>query len=113
MGQEAIRSCAGPMCRSPADIRLFMSALCGQKGWTVDPQLLPLPWRAEEEILPTQLVFAMTLNDGRVTPSPPILRAMEITRAKLVAAGHKVIDWIPAEHLTKVSSSYIPRRAVY
>lgn len=30
LGQEAVRSCAGPMCRSPADIRLFMSSLAAQ-----------------------------------------------------------------------------------
>lgn len=37
-------------------------------------------------------------GDGTVTPTPPLRRAMEITRAKLVAAGHTVVPFTPYEH---------------
>ncbi|KAK6081202.1 amidase [Seiridium cupressi] len=97
LGQEAVRSCAGPLCRSPDDIRLFMSSLISQKPWLHDPQVVPLPWRAEDEILPEKLCFGFGMGDGYVTPSPPLRRAMEITKAKLIAAGHEVIDFIPHE----------------
>jgi amidase len=97
LGQEAVRSCAGPMCRSPKDIRLFMSSVAAEKPWLYDPQCLPLAWRVEEEQLPKQLCFGFGMGDGKVTPSPPLRRAMEITKAKLIAAGHKVIDYIPIE----------------
>lgn len=97
LGQEAVRSCAGPMCRSPDDIRLFMSAIASQKPWLYDPQAVPIPWRTEEETLPKKLCFGFGMGDGNVTPTPPLRRAMEITKAALLAAGHEVIDYIPTE----------------
>ena len=99
LGQEAVRSCAGPMCRSPADIRLFMSSLAAQKPWLSDPQAVPIPWREEEEVLPKRLCFGFGMGDGRVTPTPPLRRAMEITKNALIAAGHEVIDFVPTEHI--------------
>ena len=99
LGQEAVRSCAGPMCRSPADIRLFMSSLAQQKPWLYDPQCLPIPWRKEEEGLPQTLCFGFGMGDGTVTPTPPLRRAMDITKQALKKAGHKVIDFIPYESL--------------
>jgi amidase len=99
LGQEAVRSCAGPMCRSPSDIRLFMSALAAQEPWRFDPQCLPIPWRTEEEVLPKNLCFGFGMGDGTVTPTPPLRRAMEITKQALLAAGHCFIDFIPYEHI--------------
>ncbi|GME64974.1 hypothetical protein BP5796_11335 [Neofusicoccum parvum] len=98
LGQEAVRSCAGPMCRSAADIRLFMAALAQQEPWLHDPQIVPLPWRRDEETLPGKLCFGFAMGDGVVTPTPPLRRAMEITRQKLLAAGHAVVEYIPYEH---------------
>ncbi|KAL7624816.1 hypothetical protein AAE478_004030 [Parahypoxylon ruwenzoriense] len=66
LGQEAVRSCAGPMCRSPGDIRLFMASLAAQEPWSTIPR-------------------------------PPLRRAMEMTREKLLAAGHSAIDFVPYE----------------
>lgn len=97
LGQEAVRSCAGPLCRSPEDVRLFMSSLVGTKPWLYDPQCLPLPWRTEEEKLPSKLSFGFAMGDSHVTPSPPLRRAMEITKAKLLAAGHEIIEFVPYE----------------
>lgn len=68
-GQEAVRSCAGPLCRSPADIRLFMSSLLAQEPWLHDPQVVPMPWRTEEERLPEKLCFGFGMGDGYVQPS--------------------------------------------
>lgn len=98
LGQEAVQSSAGPMTHSPADIRLFMKALADQKPWLRDANIVPLSWREEEEKLPKQLCFGFGMGDGTVTPSPPLRRAMEITKAKLEAAGHKVVEYIPYEH---------------
>ncbi|KAH8898429.1 amidase [Thozetella sp. PMI_491] len=93
LGQEAVRSTAGPMCRAPEDIRLFMSALAAQKPWLSDPQCLPLAWRTEEEVLPAKLCFGFAWGDGTYTDHPAPSRSMEITREKLKAAGHEVIDF--------------------
>ncbi|OQO08554.1 hypothetical protein B0A48_06424 [Cryoendolithus antarcticus] len=97
VGQDAVKSAAGPMCRSPADIRLFMSTLAAQKPWLHDPACLPIPWRTEEEKVPTELCFGIAVGDGYVNSSPPLRRAIAITRSKLEAAGHKVIDFVPHE----------------
>ncbi|KAH8749233.1 amidase [Diaporthe sp. PMI_573] len=106
LGQEAVRSCAGPMCRSPEDVRLFMSSLVGTKPWLYDPQCLPLPWRTEEEKLPSKLSFGFAMGDGHVTPSPPLRRAMDITKAKLLAAGHEIIEFVPYEMATAAEIIY-------
>lgn len=85
LGQEAIRSAAGPMCRSSADVRLFMKSLVDTNQHEHDPQSLPIPWRTELEVLPKQLTFALAvLGDGNVSPTPPLRRAMEVSRDSLV-----------------------------
>jgi amidase len=86
------------MTRSLDDIRLFMKSLAGTDPWLYDPQILPLPWREELEVLPKKLCFGFAMEDGNVTPTPPLRRAMEITKAALLAAGHEVIDFILTEH---------------
>ena len=70
-----------------------MTALAAQKPWLSDPQSLPVPWRIEEEKLPEKLCFGFAWGDGVVAPSPPLRRAMEITKEKLLAAGHIIIDY--------------------
>jgi amidase len=99
VGQEAVQSAAGPMTHSVPDVRLFMKALADQKPWLVDPKILPLPWREDEEKLPEKLCFGFGMGDGTVTPSPPLRRAMEITKQKLEAAGHSVVEYTPYEHI--------------
>ncbi|KAF2817493.1 amidase [Mytilinidion resinicola] len=99
LGQEVMRSCAGPMCRSVSDVRLFMSAVASQSPWLLDPQTLPIPWRSDAEKLPEKLCFGFGMGDGTVMPTPPLMRAMEIAKAKLIAAGHSFIDFIPSEHI--------------
>ncbi|KAK4498812.1 hypothetical protein PRZ48_009322 [Zasmidium cellare] len=97
VGQEAVRSSAGPMCRSPDDIRLFMSSILAEKPWRLDPYCLPIAWREEEEVLPHQLCFGIASHDGFVSATPPLVRAIEIVKQKLLDAGHRVIEYIPHE----------------
>ncbi|ESZ96477.1 acetamidase [Sclerotinia borealis F-4128] len=95
--QEAIKPTAGPMCRSPSDIRLLFKSVLDQEPWLVDPQVLPIPWRRHEEILPTKLCFAFGY-DPMVQTTPPVTRAMEMTKAALLAAGHEVIEYSVTEN---------------
>ncbi len=69
VGQEAVRSTAGPMCRSPEDVRLFMASYLAQEPWLHDPQVVPIPWREEAEKLPEKLCFGIATHDGYVTAS--------------------------------------------
>lgn len=91
-GQESIRSCAGPMARSVEDIELFYKAIIGQKTWTEDPQVLPIPWR--EVPMQTTYHFGVILDDGREDSHyhPPVKRALNLVVEKLRAQGHEVIE---------------------
>lgn len=66
LGQEAVRSYAAPICRSPSDIRLFMSTITSQNPWQYDPQVLPIPWRISSEILYEKLCVGFGMGDGLV-----------------------------------------------
>ncbi len=35
------------------------------------------------------------MDNGLVKPTPPVTRALQLTRSALKAAGHEVIDWTP------------------
>jgi amidase len=50
--------------------------------------------------LPNKLKLAVIWDDGMVRPTPPILRALRETKAKLEAAGHEVINWDAKDHST-------------
>ncbi|KXS98059.1 hypothetical protein AC579_7962 [Pseudocercospora musae] len=76
LGQEALRSCAGPMARSVADLKLFMSALAASKPWLQD--------RSAYQYL-----------GGRMRKLGQ--KSCALIAKKLVDAGHNVIDYIPFE----------------
>jgi len=76
-----------------------MSTLAAQEPWIYDPQSLPILWRESQEKLSKKLCFGFGTGDSTVTPSPLLRRAMEITEAALIAAGHSFIDFIPYEHI--------------
>ena len=65
VGQEAVRSTAGPMAHSPEDVALFMKSYLAQEPWLHDPEVLPIPWRDFQ--LPSKLCFGISVHDGYVT----------------------------------------------
>jgi Asp-tRNA(Asn)/Glu-tRNA(Gln) amidotransferase A subunit family amidase len=68
VGLETRRSTAGPLAHSPEDIELFMAAYMAQKPWDVDQDVLPIPWRKAEEVMPLgQLCFAVAWGDEEVS----------------------------------------------
>ncbi|VDB83953.1 unnamed protein product [Peniophora sp. CBMAI 1063] len=97
LGQEAIQSTAGPLCHSPADIRLFMQSLISTQPWLHDPGCLPIPWRSEAETLSEKLCFAVATGDDVADSLPPLRRAVALTREALERAGHRVIEWTWAD----------------
>ena len=72
-----------------------MQTVAASQPWKKDPMVIRKPWSIEEYNLRdhggnySSLVFAMKWDNGDVVPHPPIIRAMEITKAALIAAGHK------------------------
>lgn len=73
-----------------------MKAVVGAKPWDLDPLVVRKPWDAEEYDLAghgrgsrdKKLAFAIMWDNGVVKPHPPLMRAMEMTKAALEAAGH-------------------------
>ncbi|RMZ75560.1 hypothetical protein DV737_g5233, partial [Chaetothyriales sp. CBS 132003] len=58
--------------------------------------VIPIPWRAVT--LPKKLKLGVIWNDGMVTPSPPVQRALKATVQKLIQAGHEIVDWDSSSH---------------
>lgn len=94
-GQEAVQSVNGPMARTIDDIELEARTVVGGRPWLHDPRMLPIPWR--DVTLPEKLKIAVMWNDGMVTPTPPVSRALQATVDKLRSAGHEIVDWDPKD----------------
>ncbi|KAI0322719.1 general amidase [Amylostereum chailletii] len=102
-GQDSLPSVLGPLSPTLTGIKTFMKAVIGAKPWLKDPLAVRKPWDEAEYQLSEhgggkKLVFGFLWNDGVTTPHPPIIRAMEMTKKALLAAGHEVADWEPYKH---------------
>lgn len=119
-GLDTIPSVLGPLSTDLGGIKLFMQAVIGQKPWLKDPLALRKHWDEDEYHLVEhgggkKLTFGILWNDGLVVPQPPVLRALEMTKEAVIAAGHDgetcfylsrkmitkslaVVDWRPYKH---------------
>lgn len=93
-GQDSIPSVLGPLSNSLNGVKMFVKAVLSQSPWNKDPLCVRKKWDDEAYALSehgrgTKLCFAIMWSDGVVVPHPPIIRAMEMARDALVAAGHK------------------------
>ncbi|OCL12251.1 amidase [Glonium stellatum] len=100
-GQEAVNSVNGPMGRTLDDILLFSKTVVGLEPWVQDPKCLPIPWRSVK--IKQKLKLAVLWNDGMVTPTPPVQRALKETADKLRKAGHEIVEWRPSLHAQALS----------
>lgn len=94
LGQDSVPSVFGPLSNSMSGIKAFMQAVISQQPWLKDPLAVRKKWDDEAYALSEhgrgkQLCFAIMWNDGLVVPHPPVIRALEMTKAALLAAGHK------------------------
>lgn len=94
-GQEAVQSVNGPLARTLDDIALEAKTVVDAEPWLHDPRMVPIPWR--EVRLPEKLKIAVMWNDGIVTPTPPVSRALQATVEKLQTAGHEIVAWDPKD----------------
>ncbi|KAI9511286.1 general amidase [Russula earlei] len=102
-GQDSLPSVLGPLSTDLGGIKLFMQVVIGQKPWLKDPLSLRKHWdEAEYQLIEhgggKRLTFGILWNDGVVVPQPPVIRALELTKAALITAGHDVVDWKPHKH---------------
>ena len=92
-GQDSIPSVLGPLSSDIGGIKLFMQAVIDKKSWLQDPLSMRMHWdedgyRLVEHGGGQKLTFGILWNDGLAVPHPPIIRALEMTRDALIAAGH-------------------------
>jgi len=102
-GQDSLPSVLGPLSTDLGGIKLFMQAIIGRRPWLKDPLSLRKHWDEDEYHLVERdggkrLTFGVLWNDGLVVPQPPVIRALELTKEALIAAGHDVVDWKPYKH---------------
>lgn len=124
-GQNVVPSVVGPLAHNPSDLRFLVKVILASKPWLRDPNVMPLPWRVEEQqdvhnrAQESGLCFGVMRWDGMVMPHPPVQRAIRETVANLKAQGHEVrlpifgsdcgiriklrlieqiIDWAPPSH---------------
>ncbi|KAM0387779.1 hypothetical protein ACHAQC_010430 [Fusarium culmorum] len=97
-GNVGILVSLGPIARSLRDCELFMRVMLNAEPWNVDPAVLRMPWRFNEEKMPEKLTIGVVPWDHFVMPHPPVLRALNIAVDTLRKAGHEVIEWKAKEH---------------
>ncbi|KAH7920550.1 amidase [Leucogyrophana mollusca] len=98
IGQDGYATSTGPMCNSARDVQLFLEALFGAKPSLVDPSLIPMQ-PTIPDLSQKKLRVGVMMHDGVVMPHPPMLRALELAKAKLeVAPNIEVIDYVPYKH---------------
>lgn len=92
-GQMMIPTVVGILGPSVAALRNMFKALLSSEPWLHDPEVLPLPYRADAECnykSTPKLAFGVLESDGVVAPHPPIIRAVREVRKALEAEGHAV-----------------------
>jgi amidase len=93
-GQDSLPSVLGPLSTDIGGIKLFMQAVIGQRPWLKDPLVLRKQWdedayRLIEHDGGKKLTFGILWDDGLVIPQPPIIRALQMTKEAIIAAGHE------------------------
>lgn len=74
----------GPMTRSLRDMDLYMHIMVSSKQYLHDPRIIPFPWSGLSTPLPSKPIkLGIMLNDGVITPQPPVLRTLKWAQEKL------------------------------
>ena len=99
-GQETVPCVIGPLATSIRSLQFVVKALLSQQPWLSDPVVVEMPWRDDHEQRlydltgrlgsSKRLSFGVMRKDDRVSPQPPVRRAISIVVEALEKAGHKV-----------------------
>lgn len=96
MGSESILSVTGPMTRSLKLLNLVMDVMLSARPWLVDPTLASIDWKPTTT---KKLKIGILNYDGVVMPQPPIKRALDIVRLRLLSIDNvEVIEFKPYDH---------------
>jgi amidase len=83
-------SSIGPMACSIRDLKLVTKVLVNDQQWLKDSSVVAKPWNENSESNETKrLSIGLIEWDESVMPHPPIRRALEMTKNRLLEAGHE------------------------
>ena len=88
-----IPTVVGILGSSISSLQLVFKALLSSEPWLHDPEVLPIPYRADAECrseTSNNLSFGIFTSDGVVNPHPPITRAVRMVAEALKVEGYKV-----------------------
>ncbi|APR86390.1 Aspartyl-tRNA(Asn) amidotransferase subunit A [Minicystis rosea] len=95
LGQEGIRSQLGPMARSAKDLVLAMQALDPRAFTAIDGRVPPLPFEDPARVDVARLRVGVYTDDGVLSPSAAVVRAVREAADALRARGAEVVDFTP------------------
>jgi fatty acid amide hydrolase len=98
-GQEAILAQPGPMARTVADLNLAMKVMAAPGQEAFDPSIPPVPWREPSDVKLENLRIAFFTDNGIITPSPAVRRAVREAAVSLEKRGAIVEEWTPPDLL--------------
>ena len=92
-GQESIATALGPLTTSLSGVTSFIRGVLSLEPWRYCPNTIPKPWSEDDYLLKARdggkkLCLGLMWDEGSVKPNPPVLRALEMTKKALEAAGH-------------------------
>jgi amidase len=88
-GNFGIISSAGTISHSVRDARYFMQNILQFDCWSVDEDVLSVPWRATFESVPKR--FGVIFEDPEYPLHPYVFRNLQDALMRITAAGHQVI----------------------
>jgi fatty acid amide hydrolase len=105
-GQEVIRSQCGPMARTAADVELFLRAIDVPQHSIMDPLVSPLPIGDSKKVKPKGLRVGFYFDDGFISASPAVQRAVIEACDVLSDAGVQVFG-MEALHQSEILRVYL------
>ena len=94
-GRTALQAVAGPIAARLDDIQLAMSAVMNAATWRTAQDVIPGPWSSLAPIPQKRkdLTIGIIPRDGLVEPLPPVTKALNEVRAKLLSTNNvRVLD---------------------
>jgi fatty acid amide hydrolase len=94
-GQEFVRSQIGPMARTTDDLTLLLRSLDSPRHAALDPEVAPVPLGDPAHIDVSKLRIGYYEDDGFLSPSLAVGRAVREAVATLKAAGAELVPYRP------------------
>jgi fatty acid amide hydrolase len=96
-GQPVVRAQIGPMARSVADVEFLLGAADPLEQAAFDPEVPPVALSPSSRVVLDGLRVGVYEDDGFLTPSDSVRRAVREAAEHLRAAGAEVVEYRPRD----------------